>query len=106
MQPEVVRCLVFAGIRLERQREELLKVRSREALVIFELQALGTVRRDRRDPGREDRGVERAGVVAIARLEESGIDGLQTCLVVDLLGALALQDDGRDAHDAVPDGEV
>ena len=36
----------------------------------------------------------------------AGVDGLEAGLVVDLLGALALEDDGGDADGTVPDGEV
>ena len=89
--------LLLAGIGLEREREVLFEVGGGKALVILNLEAFGAVSGNGNDLCREERRGAQVLVVALAGFEQSGVDGLEPRLIVDLLGALALEDDGGDA---------
>ena len=106
VQLEVVRNLLLFVVGLERQREEMLEVGGGEALMVFQLEALRSIRRNGSDLRGEDGGALRVDAVGLAHFKEARVDRLQAGLVVDLLGALALEDDSGDARDAIPYGEV
>jgi len=84
----------------------MLEVSRAQTLVVFEFQALGSIRRNGRDLRREDGGVLRIDAVAFAHLQQAWVDRLQAGLVVNLLGTLAFEDDCGNARNTIPHSEV
>jgi len=90
----------------QRQRKFGAQILDRHALVVADLEALGSERRNGHDARAEDVAAHGFAGLALALLEQAGIDGLPAQAVVDLFGAPAFDDDARDAGHVIPDGEI
>ena len=77
-----------------------------QSLLIFDLDTLGAKRGNRRHSGAKDGGAARLVRIPFAHLQQSGIQGLQADVVINLFGPLALQDHTRNASRIVPDREI
>ncbi len=82
------------------------QILDRDALVVSDLEALGSERRNGHDARAEQVAAAGFAALALALLEQAGVDGLRAQAVVDLFGAPALEDDAGDAGHIVPHGEI
>ena len=98
--------LGLVGIGMQRHGEKRLKIFNREGLVILDLNTFCAEARNGNDARAEHLAAPRLFRAAFAHLEQAGVDRLLLQRVVNLLGALSLQDDTGDARYAVPHGEV
>src|ERR1039458_8433531 len=98
--------LLLAGVGLEREREVLFEVGRGEALVILDLEAFGAVSGNGDDLCGEERRGAWVFVITLTGFEQTGVDRLEARLIVDLLGAFALENDGGDAHWPIPDSKI
>src|SRR5271166_1468275 len=94
------------GIRPQRDREVGLEVFDRDRFVIFDLEPL-RAKGGNRHYARTENGSALCFLGAsFAHLQKAGIDRLLLELVIELLSALAFENDGRQAHGTIPSSEV
>ncbi len=94
------------SVRPQRDGEIGLEILDRNRLVILDLQPLRSPRWNGSN-ARAEYGTALGFLgAAFAHLEEAGINRLLLELVVDFFGALPFEDHSRQAHRAVPRGEI
>jgi len=90
----------------ERNGEHRFELLHRQLLLILDFEALGAVRANGHDFRGENGAASGFVEIALALLQQTGIDGLHLGLLVDFGGAAALENHAGDARDVVPDGEI
>src|SRR5215469_8565982 len=87
-------------------RKVRLEILHGKGFVIFDLEPLGSERGDRNNLGAENRRALCFFGATLPHLEQTGINPLLPELVINLLSALTLKDDCRNACRTVPGGEI
>jgi hypothetical protein len=90
----------------QQQRKLGAEILDRDALVVADLEALGSERRNRHDARTEHVAAGGFSGLALPLLQQAGIDGLPAQAVVDLFSTPALDDHAWDAGHIIPDGEI
>ncbi len=103
---EMVRHLCMVCIRAQRNREIRFEILDRNRLVVFEFQTLRPISRNRNNPRTENGAALSFLGATLSHLKQPRINGLLLQFVINLAGALALQDHSRNAHRAVPHGKI
>src|SRR6266852_9956933 len=93
INPQMPRHLGLIGVRMKWQCEVRLQILYRYGLVIFDLKALGPIRRNGHNTRAEDGAALGFLRSTLAHLQESGVNRLLFELRVDFFGAFAFEYD-------------